>query len=721
MSENGIPHQTAPNFLTTLFRGSSAFKAPTGKTVLSFLRRVLTAVAWFLLVVSGYFLSYQLFFIEMPLEKVATKVSGDIERKDFRYDQVVYFRGYALKPGQKLALDVGTPWITELGKPSIEFFLEAEDLKKEAGRDVSGRIKVTGLNDEPYVYTLKPERLQRFTVPWTNKLGERNSSIEIQYLTGEDLSANATAPPIVLATNIVGFSVWPYIFFFALTGIALLLFAPAAHQDHFSWDWQRNRWRFVLVGIAVLLFFLHSGAFSSDVLFEDHGKVGATCKNLWKLLKTGHWRPTFYRDTGIVIVPAFTALIEMIPALPALIKGEIHRVSLSFCDVYPTAGYLMNAFWIAGLLFLVSTLRALWSFRLALVFAAVSALYFPFIMDLYRPDSDAYFIILFAFYLGLVLRLLFGLGSFRINAAFIILLTFLMALTKVTPIFLTVLLPVTLLLKNWNAGRRRALLHCVVSVAVLFTTFQMGKIVSNQFQHPQRHVGIKGEPFQRNVLWHMLWAAYGKYDRDTAHDFVKLGRVRNERVSERTGLPITTYLRQSETATQQVYKPDVLKALSERPGFFLSTAMHRFYKHGLRFYRYNRLTRKPFGEVLKGQNRKAETISGKRRTGVEPAVSLIRYGEAWKIAPLIFIGKLTQSDMTRLADTLLLAAAIIGIFGFKSVPLRFFLIIVALAQIGFSFAFHDVDRYFMFCSWALLLGLSVFLYNAVAAINREKI
>ena len=219
----------------------------------------------------------------------------------------------------------------------------------------------------------------------------------------------------------------------------------------------------------------------------------------------------------------------------------------------------------------------------------------------------------------------------------------------------------------------------------------------------------------------MIWAAYGKYDKDSAHDFVKPGKLRNKRISERTGLPPVTYLRQSETATRQVYKPDVLKALSERPGFFLSTALHRFHEHGLRFFRYNRLGDRPRGNILKGQRGKAEHISGKKRSAVTAAVSSIRYGEAWKVAPLIFIGKLTQSDMTRLSDTLLLAVALVGMFGFRSVALRFFLIMVALAQMGFSFAFHDVDRYFMFCSWALLLGLSLFICNFVGAVNRHKI
>ncbi|MEM8744797.1 MAG: hypothetical protein AAGF14_09205, partial [Pseudomonadota bacterium] len=157
------------------------------------------------------------------------------------------------------------------------------------------------------------------------------------------------------------------------------------------------------------------------------------------------------------------------------------------------------------------------------------------------------------------------------------------------------------------------------------------------------------------------------------------------------------------------------------------------HKDGLRFYRYNRLgarlenflIRTSMKDIRKTPDTKkfiptSSKISGAKRSGVSPAVSLIRYGEAWKIAPLIFIGKLTQSDMSRLADTMLLAVAVIGIFGFRSVPLRFFLVMIVLAQIAFSLAFHDVDRYFMFCSWALLLGLSLFLYNFVNAVNREK-
>lgn len=56
----------------------------------------------------------------MPLEQVATQVSGDVKRKDFHYHEVVYFRGYELEPGQQLKLDVGTTWVAKVGKPSVE-------------------------------------------------------------------------------------------------------------------------------------------------------------------------------------------------------------------------------------------------------------------------------------------------------------------------------------------------------------------------------------------------------------------------------------------------------------------------------------------------------------------------------------------------------------------------------------------------------------------------
>lgn len=667
----------------------------------------LLVVGWTFLVVSGYFLSYQLFFYEMPFDKVASEISQNKKKRGIPKD-VVYSHKYYLNPGHQLRFDVSAPRVTKLGKPSVRFVIKSDSADGQKTTVGPGRIRITGLSTDPFIYRLKPDGQQQFTVPWTERLGERNRGVRIRYLVSAAAAGESASPRIEITTEIVGFSVWPYVIVFALAGLALLLSAPDSRQSKFGWDWKRNSWRLVLIGAAGLLFLIHSGGFTSRVMFIDHRVIASTCANLSILLDTGHWKPAFYRNTGVGGVPILAYFLE----------GDLLKGNGSFCNHFPTTPYIFYTLWLTGLLFLAHTLRALFNARLAIIFIAVSALYFPFFIDLFRPYIDAYFIVLFAFYFALVLRILFDRGSFLINAGAIVLLTFLMGMTKVTPIFLTILLPVTLVLKDWERGYGRALLRCVAGICILLTAFQVGGAVSDHFQHPERNVGIEGEPFQRHVFWHMIWAAYGKYDRDSAHDFVKSGRLRNKRIVARTGLPDVTYLRQSEVAAQRVYKPDVLKAVAERPGFFFATAMHRFQKHGLRFFRYNRISSQIVG-LVRNKTKGAKTSGGDPTNNDRPLIVPIHDGSDWKIAPLLLIAKLTQGPTAHLNDVLLLGAAIVGMFGFKSLPLRFFLVMTALAQLGFSFAFHDVDRYFMFCSWALLLGLSLFVLNIFAAINRS--
>ncbi len=663
-------------------------------------RRWAVSIGCLFLVISGYLLTYQLFYIEMPLEQLATKISGESEKEDFRYDNVVYFHGRTLKAGQLVEFDVGTPRITRLGDPSVEFFVKALDLDESSAPTTSiGKLHISGLGRGSTVtHDLKNQELQRFSVPWTYRLGDR-ARITVKYDAVETPQGQST-PRIVFGTNVVDFSLWSYFFLFVAAGVGLLLFAPSSSQTEFSWDARRNAWRLTLLGFAVFAFYVQSGAFISHAFFPNHQKIGPLCINFAQLVNDGHLKAVFYRQTGAVIVPFLAAVVE----------GNYFRISKYFCDIYPTTGYIMYILWTAGLLYLMAVIREIWGAKLAVIFGVLSVLYFPFINDLYMPDVDAYFIILFAFYLGAAIRFIFDRGDPRINLGIIAFLSLLMGFIKVTPIFLVAVFSVLVLLKMWPESHRRALVWSAVAFVSLFSAFFAGKVIQDQFQHPNRHVGIEGEPFQRHVMWHMIWAASGRYDHYSAHDFTKSGGLRNKRVAERTGLPITTYLRQSETATQKVYKPDVLNALSERPGYFYATALHRFYEASLRFNRYT--NRPPIWDKL----------IGKPAAGVlEKNTQLIRYGEGWKVAPLVLLAKFTQNDLSKAADTLFLVASIIGVFCFRSRPLQFFLCMAILAQLCFSFLVHDINRYFMFCSWAHLLGLSMFVLassNAIFAAGR---
>jgi hypothetical protein len=425
------------------------------------------------------------------------------------------------------------------------------------------------------------------------------------------------------------------------------------------------------------------------------------------LFKHGTFRERNYRGAGVALLPLAVSIVE----------GGGKALRPSFQNVYPTSRYLMFTLFMGGVLFLGAATCRLEGAEVGLTFVALAVTFFPFIADLYNPDADALFIFLFPFFLAFLLRARFGLGGFWPNLIGALVTFFLMGFTKITPVFLVLAAPLLVLLP-FTMPRLPKVFVAAGLALLLSVTFFAGGRVSEALQHPNRNIGIKGEPFQETVAWHMIWAAYGTFDHHSAHWFTKSARLRNERVRKITGLPENTYVRHAQSASEQIYKPGVLQAFSERPGYFYATAFLRFYNHGLRFYRYT------YGgdssdvwEPWLGDGfRESRVISGEEVFGLSPEREAIRYDEAWKVSPLILLAKITQSDMTRLADLVLLMLAFIGMIGMRHRGLGAFLVFCALAQIVFAFGIHGINRYFMFCSVALLLGLAYTLCQIVKVI-----
>jgi hypothetical protein len=666
---------------------------------------LLGAGGWLLIALAGYFLTYQLFFAQTPVESFSRVVEGGVEGR-FRYDGVVYFKGRVLRSGETLVMKHYVPRVVALATPGIEFFLEtSEDHDQPIPLASAGTLRISGLAEgEPVEVELGNAPLQRFTLPWRPETGARNT-IEIEYL------AQHPDAQILIATNVVAMTFWFFILAFLALGLVALFLANERYGGQRQVPDVRHQYRWLLV-VALLGFYVHSGAFISNDMFHGHGTV--SLRPLQAVFESGTLGERTYRQAGfLVFVPFITYATEL--------SNQVFKPD--FQDFFPTSRYVMFSLFMVGVLYLTTVVRTILGLGVASLFALLAVTHFPFIVDLYFPDADAYFIFVFPAFLALALKLIFRIGSTALNFAGLLVVVFFMGTVKITPAFLILLLPVTLVCASWRADRTFGLKLGAVAFASMLGAFQVGAYAEERLQNPDRNVGIEGERFQNSVLWHILWAAYGAYDSFSAHGFTKSGSLRNERVSARTGLPVTTYLRQSQTAAEKVYKPDLQKAWSERPGYFYSTAFVRMYRDGIRFFRYTRgADPVDWERWIDGKKADGGSISGERVSRVTPELEAIRYGEAWKFSPLILLAKLTQKEITFFADLLLLGAGVVGVVLFKNGSLRILLLGLILAQLGFSTAVHAVNRYFMFCDFALLLGLAHFLrcgFLALKASARE--
>ncbi len=663
------------------------------------LSKVLLVFGVLLIVLSGYFMTYALFLENINIEKLGS-VTGDHRQVDFRYDGVAYFHGYELLHDSKWELSYFAPWVMELMGAEIELFIEVPGTHDEESDVSIGRLKVnhpkTGSVQR---ISIKSSRHQRILMDWSPKsLATNKVVIKYSAIPGyENIQVNFGA---VVASN----GIYKYAFWSLVLGCAFI----------FRSDWLRSKAKkqprktkhiIVLLFLAGAAFYVHSGAFISQEFFSERESrvTSGMSRQLNYLLKHGSFSEINYRNVGATIIPMGVCLIE----------GGSHALKKSFQDVYPTSRYLMFVLFSMSILFLGSSLRCLNGRMVGFLFILLAVTFFPFIADLYNPDADAMLLFLFPLFLAFLLRARYGIGAFWPNITGVLVVFFVIGLTKITAVFLILAAPLLFLFPVHRIDLKRIIVIVCFGLALL-SVFVAGKNTSDALQHDNRNVGIEGVPFQDTVAWHMVWAAYGVYDHHSAHWFTKSGRLRNQRVAEATGLPNMTYIRHSQLATEKLYKPAVLRALEERPGYFYSTAFLRLYNHGAKFYRYT------YGEDkevwtrwLKDGFTESEVISGEEVFGLHPERQSIRYDDAWKISPLIFLAKATQGDITRLVDIILLFAALLGLLLTRHRGLAVFLVLCWLAQIFFSSGIHGINRYYMFCSVALLIGLSTIISRIV--------
>jgi hypothetical protein len=680
-----------------------------------FMPRLVASLGIFLTILAGYLLTYSLFFNNLNISKMGQASGG--KPMDFRYDGVAYFHGTALLTHSNWELSYFAPRILGLADGKLEFFVEVPQVKINRSNEQIGNLVVfhrEKKNKDEEIIPIYANHLQRFKVDWQPKL-QHNNNLVVRYRAKEDYK-ESTIHFAAVVSDIDLFL--PTLLTLGL-GVTSILIST-------QWNGRRERGvmmkrTLVLLLITGVAFYAHSGAFISQEFFtqSDNRVISGMARQLDHLLEHGFFRETNYRGAGAAILPLGTYLVE----------GNRLALQRFFQDIYPTSGYLAFVLFTGSILFLGDTLWRLEGRAIGITFMVLAVTFFPFIADLYSPDADAMLLFLFPFFTAFLLRTCYGIGYTWSNWTGMLLTFFIMGLTKVTPIFLAIVAPTIVLFPFKFSRARKIVLTYAVMSFMLTAVFVAGVKTSDILEHPERNVGIEGEAFQDTVIWHMLWAANGVFDHHSAHGFTKSARLRNERVSQATGLPPDeTYIRHAKSATDELYKPAWIQAFKERPGYFYSTAFLRFYNHGLRFFRYtyggdSSGVWQPWlkdGFQTSANGVESELISEEEVFKLTQERKAIRYSEAWKVSPLVLNAKITQGDMTRLTDLVLLVLAFAGMLSVRYRGFAVFLILCALAQIVFASFVHGINRYFMFCSTALLIGLAISLCSMTKIIlSRE--
>lgn len=693
------------------------------KILLSSWFNVIFSTVFFL--IGGYFLTYHLFFLELPVQDIAYKQSGG-QVEYFRYDGVAYFEGTRLQDEERQQLRYVVPRVVQwVDGKAIEFLIKIDDVKPGVSpKEPYGVLQIKQSGGETTEVTLRSTALQRFKIPWETERDINRLKIGFQAESPDNQG-------VIFATQLRDVSLLPYaVFCFLLAGAALFWAVRRSGAGGYRLAF------FTLIPVVVMYYF-HSGAFisleyiSAGTGETAHGKVAPMAIHLGKLFETGYFKEKLYRATGFALVPLVSYFIE-----------GTWATEKAFAYIYPTTRYLMFAWAALSLVYLGSTVYRYINPSVALIFGLLYATFFPFIVDFYDSEADSYFIPLMTLFLGYFIALIHRPDRFRRYAISLGLVMLVMTSVKITPVFLVFLVPLAIWLQAYSLEKKwlpdkRVIAILLILILGAYTGKQAGKL----FQHPNRHVGIEGVPFQSNVLWHLIWAASGRYDYYSAHDFTKSGSLRKRRVAEATGIPFqrSGYLHHAQAATDKLYKPGVLNALKERPGFFYATAYVRFFRETLRFYKYFNTSVRlywfvwledPRGErsvvrdhhdypVIQFPPREVTGYSGERIPTGPRELELIRYGKMWKISPVVFLTKLIQGELTWMLDLILLGMALLGLSFIPRLDLKVFLFGCFLANFTGSTLLHGVLRYFNFTNVALLFGLALFVYTLYRSLSQS--
>lgn len=681
------------------------------------MRHLLIGIAAIAFLRAGWSGAMHTFLADLPLRD-AGRIKTDGESEPFRYDGISYFHGETLETGESVRMAIRSPRsLASDPEAALEVFVRIEGLPDrpivinappdpEAHRQGLAKeygsllIKRNDMEEE-WRLPLASVTLQRVKLPFPTSTGEQTRvTFEFEAADGAE-GPDGASPAVSIAPVIVAPNVWkgavPW-FLVGLLGAVAACFAA-----------RRVEWPIIgLVSATVLTCLVfQSGGFVSNEYFPGvHGRMTGVARNTGDLLAHGAFDDSTYRASGAIILPLFAAALE----------GGQHTFRTGYADVFPATRYAAWSLGLIALLVLQISLYRVFGLGIALLTGLLySTHHIVMVLGLFHNDVDGLLLPWCMLAVAWYIRLLDTpyAVKYTLGVGFAI---FGMTATKITPAFLPILFAfgwwLDLAARSAQTGwRRLALWRPPVAMTVWLAAAILGTATGGLAHPSDRNVGIEGEPFQRSVFWHMVWAANGQFDRWIAHGFVKVGRVRQERVAARTGLENTGYLRQSQRATDEVYRPDVLSTLEERPLVFTGIAATRFVRHAFQFYR---ITRGEYHDLsFDGYDPPGNVAIGIERDRQATARTwpgyLTRYGKHWKVAPLTVVGWITVDFITPPVDAALIVGAIVGCFLIRRPGIVVVLVGLIAAKYGFATTIHGVNRYFLFTHTALLIGLAAFL------------
>lgn len=663
---------------------------------------LLIMIAVFSLYSSIYFLSYHIFFMQLPFEDIVErnyprfneKVEWEWDTKEFSYPGYAYFDGVKLDHDtEAVTMRYSTPHVVDKKKhKQIELFIKA-DFRKEINKssDEHPKLRVTQTDRDGNEYTtdieIEDKTYQRHFFDWeTSKVANKYTlnieDNEFQKTKFELIDESSVINSILFSSNIhISFFANTIFWFFS----ALVLFLSYYYTVKESFNFKF----FTIAGVSLIVFlFIHSGAWVSNVYVSSTSSMGdAPFLGLISLFENGELPIQWYQPSLVILPAFFTWIIE---GTTSLSYWQL------FVNTFPTSRLIMFFLFFTCFLPLLFVIFKHIGRSIAIIFALITPFFYPFIVDLYNFQTDVFIVPFFMIFLALLVvsisRNYFG---WKIFIGIIVTMSIMVSF-KVTPFILSIIIPVGLIISRLLKWSNIRYFEIIVLVICLFISYPLASFINKSFYDgPRLAIPEENVPFAQNHLWEVIWAAYGDYDEDSAHGFAKTGSVRSKRISEATGFRPTAHIRHSQIAADEVYKPAVLNALIQTPNFFYSTMFVRHYRHGNVFFQYPRSGERQWLRWRGGDGRQEE-IDNRRRN------------KMWKIAPLVLLTRYVQFEMSRFADICLICLATIGVFLIRPKTLIPIFFLIILAKYTSMASIHVLVRYFNFGNVVMLLTLSAF-------------
>lgn len=637
-------------------------------------RFVLVSLGCVLLLYAGYAWILCAFLLRAPLVDLDRTVDAD-DLTVFQLPDTGHFEGLLLEGTDRKLTYTLPSFVNRNSLDSLEVFT-APGPQNEKGiqpitiiqGDVQNRVQT-----------------HRTRIPWEpNPDGTSSIVIEAPNATPEE--------PLLVSIRTHGASPWTFTFLLTAAGFCILLLARHINPNAPPLSLLTP---LILLAFTMLLFW-SGGLISIDYFGHGHGRLSGMAIRLGEALQVGHFNEIQYRPTTFSLPALFAFALE---GSDATTREIVH--------VYPVTRYITTVFFFLGFGFLAQTWTKTLGKDSGYILALLLGSFYPFLHDAFFPDVDALLIPLGAALTALIIR--WAKGSEKLATPSVLaaslLIIYAFSLKTSSLAFVPMLAAFLFFQYSQTPLLRRSLLTIGVA-ATLLVVYLTSSNLGQAFQHPDRHVGVANLDFQNTQLWHVVWGAYGHFDRSSDFGFTSSGQRRNDIVAEELGVRSDLYLRQSQAATDHVYKPGVINALKETPSFFLSTAWHRFEKHALRLYRYTAGSGGLVTPWTKNVEGRVDYLNGRASSQPNLIQESTRLDRYWRIAPTVTLTRLQQGTLSKSGDVLLLALAFIGIALVPLSGVRAYLMTGGLLQILMISTVHVLYRYGAFLSVMILLGLT---------------